>query len=67
MDFYVHRERGKDEIFPWDMIDAGVTRDFLWNEWENAINMKVTPNCRLKCSGCGAASYGQGVCFESKS
>ena len=67
MDFYVHRRRDKDEIFPWDMIDAGVTRDFLWNEWENAINMKVTPNCRMKCSGCGAASYGQGVCFESKS
>lgn len=64
--FYNQRVRGKDEIFPWDFIDIGVTRSFLYREWERAINEAVTPNCREKCSGCGAASFGGGVCFEGK-
>ena len=53
--FYNQRERGKDEIFPWDFIDIGVSRSFLYREWERALNETVTPNCREKCSGCGAA------------
>ena len=64
--FYTLRERDKDEIFPWDFIDIGVTRDFLWREWEQAMKGNVTPNCRVKCSGCGAAKFGGGVCIESK-
>ena len=51
--FYNQRERGKDEIFPWDFIDIGVSRSFLYREWERALNETVTPNCREKCSGCG--------------
>ena len=51
--FYTARERTKDELLPWDFIDAGVTRDFLWREWERARREEVTPNCRDKCSGCG--------------
>ena len=65
MDFYITRERSDDEIFPWDFIDTGVTKRFLLNEWHNAQNEKVTPNCRMQCSGCGAASFGGGVCFEN--
>ena len=66
IDFYNQRMRGKDEIFPWDFIDIGVSRSFLRREWERAMNETVTPNCREKCSGCGAAGFGGGVCVEGK-
>ncbi len=64
MDFYTARERSLDEILPWDMIDIGVTKDFLKREWNNALNETVTPNCRMRCSGCGARIFGGGVCYE---
>ena len=64
--FYNQRVRGKDEIFPWDFIDIGVSRSFLRREWERAMNETVTPNCREQCSGCGAAGFGGGVCVEGK-
>ncbi|MCD8097679.1 MAG: TIGR03960 family B12-binding radical SAM protein [Lachnospiraceae bacterium] len=63
-DFYTVRERAIDELFPWDFIDIGVTRSFLEREWKRAQEGVVTENCRIKCSGCGAASYGGGVCHE---
>ncbi len=63
--FYNLRERDLDEILPWDFIDIGVSKEFLKREWKNALEEKVTPNCRVKCAGCGAASFGGGVCFES--
>lgn len=66
-DFYVHRERPDDEIFPWDFIDIGVTKDFLLKEWHRAHDEEVTPNCREKCAGCGATVLKGGVCLESKS
>jgi len=64
MDFYNLRVREADEIFPWDFIDCGVTKQFLRREWEKAMAAEVTPNCREKCSGCGSAGYKGGVCFE---
>lgn len=64
IDFYTTRERGLSEIFPWDFIDAGVTKEFLKREWQNANREQVTPNCRQRCSGCGARDFGGGVCFE---
>nr|WP_288723840.1 TIGR03960 family B12-binding radical SAM protein [uncultured Sellimonas sp.] len=64
--FYTMRERGKEELFPWDFIDAGVTKSFLYREWERAMRGEVTPNCREKCSACGAMCYEGGVCFEGK-
>ncbi|MCR5147671.1 MAG: TIGR03960 family B12-binding radical SAM protein [Eubacterium sp.] len=63
--FYTERERDIDEIFPWDHIDAGVSKEFLKKEWLTAKAGKVTPNCRDKCQGCGEASFGSGVCFGS--
>ena len=66
MDFYTIRKRDLDEIFPWDFIDIGVTKAFLKREWENAHKETVTPNCRMKCSGCGAARYKGGVCVEPR-
>ncbi len=65
-DFYTVRERSLDEIFPWDFIDAGVTKEFLKREWLQAIDEKVTPNCRQRCSACGARKYEGGVCYEGK-
>ena len=66
IDFYNTRKRSLDEVFPWDFIDIGVTKEFLKKEWERAMSGEVTPNCRAKCSGCGVAKFGGGVCFESK-
>ena len=66
IDFYTTRARSLDEIFPWDFIDAGVTKDFLKREWANAQAETVTPNCRMRCSGCGVRKYGGGVCFEER-
>lgn len=64
MDFYIKRQRGEDELFPWDFIDIGVTKDFLLREYNNAKAETVTPNCRVKCAGCGAAKFACGVCKE---
>ncbi len=64
--FYNLRKRDLDEILPWDFINIGVTKNFLKREWQNALEEKVTPNCHMQCSGCGAAIYGGGVCFEGK-
>lgn len=64
--FYNLRKREKDELFPWDFIDIGVSRSFLYREWERAMAGEVTPNCRMQCSGCGAAKFGGGVCYEGK-
>jgi len=66
VDFYTTRVRDLDEIFPWDFIDIGVTKNFLKREWENAKNEKVTPNCKVQCLGCGAATFEGGICFENK-
>lgn len=64
--FYNLRERDLEEILPWDFIDIGVTKKFLQREWKRALDGEVTPNCRMQCSGCGAAIFGGGVCVESE-
>ena len=66
IDFYTTRERSLDEIFPWDFIDTGVSKEFLKREWQNALNAAVTPNCRERCSGCGVRRFGGGVCYEGQ-
>ena len=60
--FYTLRERPLDECFPWDFIDIGVTKDFLEKEYLRSKEALITPNCRDKCSGCGAARFGTGIC-----
>lgn len=65
-DFYTHRERSTDEILPWDFIDCGVTKEFLKREWEKAKKEEISENCKLKCQGCGAARFGGGICFTSR-
>lgn len=65
-DFYTVRERALDEIFPWDFIDCGVTKEFLKREWMKAQQESVSPNCRVQCQGCGANRFDCGVCLETK-
>ncbi len=60
--FYANRERSYEEILPWDFIDIGVTKKFMINENEKAKAAATTPNCREKCSGCGANGLGKGLC-----
>ena len=66
LDFYTTRQRELDEIFPWDFINTGVTKEFLKREWNNAMNEQVSPNCKMKCQGCGATMFKGGICFEDK-
>lgn len=66
IDFYTSRIRREDEIFPWDILDCGVSKEYLLREWKKAQEEAVTPNCRKECSGCGAAKYGCGVCREDR-
>ena len=62
--FYANRVRSVDEVLPWDHIDIGVTREFFIKEKEKALRGELTVNCLEGCSGCGAASFGGGICFE---
>ena len=66
VDFYSHRQRDLDEIFPWDFLDCGVTKEFLKREWLKAQEEQTSENCKLKCQGCGANRFGGGICFESR-
>ena len=65
-EFYANRRRNFDEILPWDHIDYGVTKDFFRSECERAYAAQVTPNCREACSGCGAACFQGGICYENR-
>lgn len=54
--FYACREREKEELMPWDVIDMGVSRRHLWHEREQAYMAKLSPDCRKQCTACGALS-----------
>ena len=56
--FFANRQFGLDEILPWDVIDCGVTKEFFKREREKAYAAATTPNCREKCSACGANRLG---------
>ena len=53
--FYAHRERCKDEVMPWDVVDVGVRKEHLWHEKEQCYRSELSPDCRKQCSACGAA------------
>ncbi len=59
MDFYATRKMSYDEILPWDVIDIGVSKSFLISENKKAYESVTTPNCKEKCSGCGANKLGK--------
>ncbi len=51
--FYLHRERGEDELFPWDIIEQGVQRGHLRNEYEQALAARTGYVCHPGCRRCG--------------
>ena len=55
MDFYASRERGEEELLPWDMIDVGVRKAHLLHERQQCYDSALSPDCRKQCSACGAA------------
>jgi radical SAM family uncharacterized protein len=52
-DFYARRPRALDEVFPWDHIDVGLKKEFLLQEYQNALAGRVTADCRERCFACG--------------
>ena len=61
--FYANRGREKDEVLPWTVISDGVKTSYLWKERETAYRGEITPDCRVKCTGCGANKLCEGgVC-----
>ena len=61
--FYANRRFEYDEILPWDHLDYLVTKDFLIRENKTAHQSQTTPNCRLRCSGCGVNKAVGRNCF----
>jgi radical SAM family uncharacterized protein len=59
-DWFVHRHRHRDEVLPWDHVSAGLHKDFLWQDWEDALEASGLPDCRwTPCYDCGACTgYG---------
>ena len=64
--FYANRQRSFDEVFPWDHLDYGIKKEFLIEECKRAYASETTPNCREKCSACGAACFKGGLCIEKR-
>ena len=60
-DFYATRQRTLDEVFPWDHLDCGVTKEYLLREWAKAQRGECTQDCRKGCTGCGVKRY-EGAC-----
>lgn len=60
IEWYVNRDRDRDEVLPWSHVSAGLHEDFLWQEWEDALSAAGTPDCRwTPCYDCGACTgYG---------
>ncbi len=65
-DFYACRRREYDEVFPWDHLDYGVSKQFLMDENRRAHESVTTPNCRQECSHCGATCFKGGLCVERR-
>ena len=60
-DWYVHRHRTEGEVLPWDHISAGLHKDFLWQDWRDALAEVGLPDCRwTPCYDCGACT-GSGI------
>ena len=56
-DWYVHRHRTEDEVLPWDHLSAGLHKDFLWQDWRDALAEVGLPDCRwTPCYDCGACT-----------
>lgn len=54
VDWYTTREREQNEVLPWDHLDAGLDREWLWQDWQDAVNDVEVEDCRwTPCYDCG--------------
>ncbi|MDO8142047.1 MAG: B12-binding domain-containing radical SAM protein, partial [Candidatus Brocadiales bacterium] len=61
--FYVHRQRGDNEVFPWEHISCGVVKPFLMHERRKSLNEEITPDCRIdECPECGSCKRSTNFC-----
>ncbi|HDQ73286.1 MAG TPA: TIGR03960 family B12-binding radical SAM protein [Chloroflexi bacterium] len=60
--FYAYRQRSPDEVFPWEVIDVGVSKRFLEKEYRRSHQGETTPDCRQRCHGCGIVSAYGDIC-----
>lgn len=63
-EFYACRERSFDEVLPWSRVNMGVAPRFMWHEREMCYKAELSPDCRNKCTGCGASSLMNGGCCD---
>jgi hypothetical protein len=55
-DFYAHRERSYEETLPWEHIDSGVRKSFLWEDYQLSLEGITREDCREDCQHCGILS-----------
>ncbi len=54
LDWFSHRERDEREALPWDHLDSGLEKDWLWEDWQDALSEKELDDCRWSpCYDCG--------------
>lgn len=54
LEWYTTRERGREEILPWDHLDSGLDKDWLWDDWQDALAGDEQDDCRwTPCFDCG--------------
>ncbi len=54
LDWYTTRERGEAEVLPWDHLDSGLDKDWLWEDWQDALDETEVEDCRwTPCFDCG--------------
>lgn len=64
--FYANRQRDEAEVLPWSHLDIGVTEHYLRAERKKAIAGEMTSSCRVSCAGCGAQTFGCGICVGGR-
>jgi radical SAM family uncharacterized protein/radical SAM-linked protein len=58
IEFYTERKRRRDEILPWDHLGSGLTKEFLYKEYERSLELKKTPDCKSgQCVDCGVCDH----------
>jgi hypothetical protein len=54
VDWYTTRERDRDEVLPWDHLDSGLDKDWLWQDWQDSLSEVEVDDCRwTPCFDCG--------------
>ena len=56
--YYTERPRDLKELLPWAHLDCGVSKEYLWEEYERAFSEVATPDCRTEaCNNCGVCDH----------